>query len=64
MALSQKIAYLRERSGMSQRELGDKIGVSQVAVNNWENNKSKPTLDNVFRLATVFDVTVSELFSP
>ena len=64
MALSQKIAYYRERAGLSQQALGDKIGVSQVAIHKWETGQNKPRIEAVFRLANALDVTVSELLAP
>lgn len=62
MALSQKIAYYRERAGLSQQALGEKIGVSQVAICKWETGQNKPRITTVFRLADALGVNVSDLF--
>lgn len=64
MALHQKIAYFRERAGLSQRQLAEKAGVSPGAIGQYETKKSKPSIDTLFRLATALNVTVSELFDP
>ena len=36
MKLQEKILYCRKRSGMSQEELAEKVGVSRQAVSKWE----------------------------
>ena len=52
---------LRERSGLSQFQLGRLVGVTDKAVSKWETGKSKPKLDLLFKLADIFEVTVEEL---
>ena len=37
------IRTLRQRLGLSQRKLGEKLGVVFQTVNNWENGRTKPT---------------------
>ena len=64
MALSQRIKELRELCGMSQKDLAGKIGVNPSAVAHWELGTKKPSLDNVYKIADAFDLTVAELFSP
>lgn len=64
MALAQKIAYFREKRGLSQRELAERVGVSQSAVAHYETGHNKPRIETVFRLAAALDVSVSELLSP
>ena len=57
------ISAMRERSGLSQYQLGALVGVSDKAVSKWENGVSKPRLSKVRRLAEVFDVSVDELLT-
>ena len=64
MAIGQKIAYLRERRGMSQRDLAEKAGVSQPAICQIETGATKPRLETVFRIANALDVCMPELFDP
>ena len=39
-----RIRYLREKNGLSQSALGEQIGVSQQAINNYENGTREPKL--------------------
>lgn len=64
MSMKHKIVYWRLKRNMSQRELADKIGVSQAAVAKWETGGSKPTLDNVKLMADALDVALTDLFDP
>lgn len=64
MSLKHQIVYWRIKRNLSQRELADKIGVSQQAVAKWENGSSKPTLDNVQNIADALDVALTDLFDP
>lgn len=64
MSLKHKIVYWRLKRGFSQRELADRVGVSQAALAKWETGASKPTLDNVQKLADELDVVLTDLFDP
>lgn len=55
------IAALRARDGLSQTQLGELIGVSQQAVQKWENGVSSPKLRQVLRMADAFDCSIETL---
>lgn len=60
-----KIWSLREQRKLSQRELGDKIGVTQAWVSKLEDpNYGKLTLSTLLRLASAFDVGLEVDFVP
>ena len=48
---------LRKTNGMSQVELGRKLGVTKQAVSNWENNNILPSIDLLIRIARFFSVS-------
>lgn len=64
MALHQKIAYYRDKRGLTQKELAEKVGVTQGAIGQYETAKCKPRLETVFRIADALGVSASELFAP
>lgn len=61
MILADKIIYLRKKSGMSQEELADKIGVSRQAVSKWESMQSIPDLDKILKMSKLFNVSTDFL---
>ena len=55
------IRTLRQRSGLSQRQLALRMSVPRTYVSKIENEKATPTLSSLERLATALQVTVPEL---
>ena len=47
---------------ISQKDLADKIGVSQSAVTNWVKGKNSPDIEAVAQICNVFDISVTDLF--
>jgi len=52
----------RKRAGLSQGELGDKIGVSQKAISKYELGTATPPPDTLEKLANLFGVSLDYLF--
>lgn len=61
--LSEKIYTLRRKSGLSQEQLAEKIGVSRQAISKWEGGLSTPELDKLRSLSNLFNVSIDELTS-
>lgn len=55
------IAALRKAAGMTQKELAERLYVSDKAVSRWEREESSPDLSVIPALAEVLGVTVDEL---
>lgn len=61
MILADKIIELRKKSGMSQEELAEKLGVSRQSVSKWEMAQSTPDLNRILKISEVFGVTTDYL---
>ena len=61
MSLGERIGTHRKRMGISQEELGHRMGVSRQAVSKWETGRAVPDMENLLALARLFGVPVSEL---
>jgi transcriptional regulator with XRE-family HTH domain len=57
------IRSLRQRNGMSQRQLALRMQVPRTYVSKIENEKATPTLSSLERLAAALEVSVPELLS-
>ena len=60
--LAGNILKYRKKSGLSQEELAQKLGVTFQAVSKWENAKSAPDIALLPMMADVFDCYIDELF--
>ncbi len=57
-----RLARLREKKGVSARDMSLSIGQNQGYINNIETGKSKPSLDGIFFICEYLGVTPSEFF--
>ena len=55
------IKKAREKAGLTQQELADKLGVGQSAVAMWESQKALPRTDKLPVLAKVLKCSLSAL---
>ena len=63
MTTGQLIKAARRKAGMTQEELGKKIGVSGSSIAQWENDLRNPKLDTLQRIAAALGVPVQDLIS-
>ena len=57
-----KVKELRERAGLTQKELGERVGVSRQAINAIETGKFDPSVWLAYDLAKFFGRTIEEIF--
>lgn len=55
------IAVLRKANGMTQKDLGDKLFVSDKTVSRWERDECTPELSLIPAIAEIFGITTDEL---
>lgn len=61
MTIGEKIKLARKRAGLTQKELGEKLNVSQSAIGQFESDKSNPNLKTIRKIAEALDIPLSEL---
>lgn len=59
--IAQAMRDLRRRSGMSQKEIAAKIGVSQAAYSAYERGRNEPPAEMLVRLSYVFGCSIDVL---
>ena len=57
------ILELRKEKNMTQKELADKIGVTDRAISKWENGRGMPELSLMKPLCDELDITINDLIS-
>jgi putative transcriptional regulator len=60
--MKNRLRELRGERGLSQAELGGRVGVSRQAINLVENGKHDPSLSLAFAIAGVFGLPVEANF--
>lgn len=55
------LKIFRKKSGYTQEQIAEKIGVTRQTVAKWENGDAMPDIENIIALADVYEVTVDSL---
>ena len=63
MTLREKLIVSRNKAGLSQMELADRLGVSRQAVSRWESGDTTPSVDKLKTLAKIYGVSLDWLCS-
>lgn len=57
------IAKCRKEKKLTQSELGEKLGVTEKSISNWENGRNMPDLSLFKPLCEILGITINELLS-
>ena len=63
MDIGNKIMGLRKKSGLSQEELAEKVGVARQTISKWELGETSPDIKQAKELSRIFNVSLDELVS-
>lgn len=61
--LKNRIKELREQYGLTQKQLGEKVGVSRQAINAVETGKFDPSIWLAYDLSQFFNLSIEKLFN-
>ena len=61
LVVASNLIKLRQKAGMTQAELGEKLNYSDKTVSKWERGESIPDAFNLLRLAEIYGLTVDDL---
>ena len=61
MTVKDTIKNLREKHGLSQEQLAERVMVTRQAVSRWETGETQPNTDTLQLLSKVFDVSINTL---
>lgn len=63
MNLGKQIRSLREKEGLTQKQLAEKLNLPHQNLSNYERNFRQPDYDSLLKIASYFDVSVDYLLS-
>ena len=58
---SKRLLDLRKHHNLTQRDVADYLGIAQPSYLRYEHGKAEPTLENLAKLADLFDVSADYL---
>ena len=58
----ERIKKLRKSKDVTQRELAERLGISEQAVSKWEKNLSNPSTKNLLQIAKIFGVSITYFY--
>lgn len=61
MRFGSNFRVIRKRSGLTQKEVADKLGIHQSNISDWENDVGRPEYEKLIELAVIYDVSLYEL---
>ena len=61
MTFSARLVQLRKSRGITQRQLANELGISELAVQHYEAQRRKPAYDILLALADFFDISLDYL---
>lgn len=63
MEFNSELQRLRKQKGLSQEELGEKLGVSRQTISKWENGTAYPDMLNLITISDFFGVKIDDMIS-
>jgi transcriptional regulator with XRE-family HTH domain len=56
-----RIASLRDKMGLTQEELANKVGITRASLSHYENNRREPDYETIHKFADFFKVSIDYL---
>ncbi len=61
MNIGENIKQLRKNKGLTQKELGELIGVKAITIRKYESNEREPNIETLNKIAMALGVTINDL---
>ena len=61
MTNGERIKYLREKNGFTQKDIATRLGVEPAAISKYELDMREPNIEAIKKLATIFNVSIDYL---
>ena len=61
MTFQEQLNTLRKQKGLSQEQLGEKLGVTRQTISKWELGITTPEMDKLIQLSDLFQISIDEL---
>jgi len=62
MSIAELIKAARKAAGLTQKELGERMGVSDASIAQYESGQRNPKIDTIVRISEALNVPIDQLF--
>ncbi|GAA0790833.1 helix-turn-helix transcriptional regulator [Faecalicatena orotica] len=63
MDLGNSLFHARKKSGLSQEDVAEKLGVSRQTISKWETNETLPDVHQAKKMSSLYHTTLDELIT-
>lgn len=60
--IAKNLLFYRKKSGLTQKQLAEKLGVKNSSVSNWENGVNSIDIETLYNACGIFGVTLNEMY--
>lgn len=60
--IAKNLLYYRKKSGLTQKQLAEKLGVKNTAVSNWESGNNSVDIETLFLACKIFGVSLNDMY--
>lgn len=60
--ISKNFHYYRKKSGFTQKQIADLLGVRNTAISNWEKGINSIDIDTLAKACSIFKVSINDIF--
>lgn len=60
--IAKNFLFYRKKSGLTQKELAEKLGVKNTAVSNWESGNNSIDIETLFLACKIFGITINDMY--
>lgn len=61
MNFGESLKKIRKEKGLTQKQLGEKLGISQAAIGQFESNKANPKMETIQKIADALNASLNDL---
>lgn len=63
MTVGENIKKYRLANGLTQKQLGNMLGLAEITVRQYENNKREPSFERLYQIADMLNISVTDLMN-
>ena len=60
--IAKNLLFYRKKSGYTQKQLAEKLGVKNTSVSNWESGHNSIDIETLFKACELFGITLNDMY--